>query len=508
MQIRSPRTAALAALALLAACADQPTAPGARPAPGGAPAFAVSPSGATLVSNTVKYSDTGQKPTRARAGSAAIAAQALIGADQVTELRVTTSAADGGGAAAQLEKVQAKAFDLNDEQVFTRNHAGTGGATLVTTYPDLAWGARLEVQANVTGIDPNRTDVVEAAVPVLLRPDLSVGFWWTPRARVGEATVLQAVVFEANGQVGARADCVLYVDGAAVDRSAGIWVDAGGVVTCAFTHRFAAEGTRFVEIAVENVNPGDWSTANNRAGRNVVVVAADNYFESAVATDHTFENRSAYTYDWADRVSGSNGQYASSFSSVNRQQHASAYGSSSIGFSGPFTVTASQVSGGQTVHSAVFAVDSMDAWGYTCRSWFDRASGVFFYVCTGEFGTTGQTSFRYDHQAGSVTYHSSEYARQWDAYTGTEYVYNFNTSASGTTGTFYTLGGDYGFRLRFAGADKAFESNVTFPLTASETVQEVPYSCYLYDDPSYYVKSCSEYFARRTGVIGYWPSFF
>ena len=113
-----------------------------------------------------------------------------------------------------------------------------------------------------------------------------------------------------------------------------------------------------------------------------------------------------------------------------------------------------------------------------------------------------------DHQAGSVTYHSSEYSRQWDAYSGTEYVYNFNTSASGSTGNFWELGADYGFHLRFASADKAFESNLTFPLTASETVQEVPHSCYTYDDPSYYVNSCSSFFSRRTGVLGYWPPFF
>lgn len=507
MHIRSPHAAALAALALLAACADQPTAPGARSAPNGAPAFAVSPSGATLVANSVKYSDTGQKPTSARAGSAAITAQALIGSDNVTELRVTASAADGGDADAQLEKVKAKAFDLNDEQIFTRNHVGTGGATVVTTYPDLAWGSKLQVQANVSGIDPSRTDVVEATVPVLLRPDLSVGFWWTPRARVGEPTVLEAVVYEANGQVGARADCVLYVDGAAVDRSAGIWVDAGGLVTCAFTHRFTAEGSRFVEVAVENVNPGDWSTDNNRAGRTVVVVAADNHFESASATDHSFETRSSYNYTWADRVSGNNGEYANSFNHLSRQQYASAYGSSSIGFSGPFTVTASQVSGGQTVHSAVFQMDDVVEGNYSCRSWFDGAAGVFFYVCTADFGAFEQTMFRYDHQAGSVTYHSTEYSRQWDAYTGTEYVYNFNGSGSGTTGTFFQLGGDYGFRLRFSGADKSFESNVTFPLTASETVQEFPPSCYTYDDPSYYVNSCSTYFSRMTGVIGYWPPF-
>lgn len=52
-------------------------------------------------------------------------------------------------------------------------------------------------------------------------------------------------------------------DGVEEDRARDIWVDASGVVTCAFTHVFASEGAPLVKVAVENVCPGDWDLGNN-----------------------------------------------------------------------------------------------------------------------------------------------------------------------------------------------------------------------------------------------------
>ena len=113
----SARWAAAASLALLAACADQPTSPGARAGTGSAPAFTTSPSGAALIRNTVKYSDTGRKPASGRAGSAALTARALIGSDMVTTLEVRATPADSGRIVnAQLQKVKVKAIGYNAMQ--------------------------------------------------------------------------------------------------------------------------------------------------------------------------------------------------------------------------------------------------------------------------------------------------------------------------------------------------------------------------------------------------------
>ncbi|MGI9166054.1 MAG: hypothetical protein ACR2G5_06670 [Pyrinomonadaceae bacterium] len=45
---------------------------------------------------------------------------------------------------------------------------------------------------------------------------------------------------ELKGDVGATADLILYADGVEVDRANGVWVDAGGTVSCVFTHTFTS----------------------------------------------------------------------------------------------------------------------------------------------------------------------------------------------------------------------------------------------------------------------------
>ena len=72
-----------------------------------------------------------------------------------------------------------------------------------------------------------------------------------------------ATIREMKGDLGAKADCVLSADGHIVDRVAGIWVDAGGVVTCHFSHTFASTGQHAIRVDVGNVMPGDYDMSNN-----------------------------------------------------------------------------------------------------------------------------------------------------------------------------------------------------------------------------------------------------
>src|SRR5207247_421434 len=89
----------------------------------------------------------------------------------------------------------------------------------------LPHGTPLEVQSVVDGGDP-RADVVTLATAVHFAPDLVASRLDAPaNAPVGAAVNLQGFVLERNGEVGARADCVLYVDGAAAARAPRIWVD-------------------------------------------------------------------------------------------------------------------------------------------------------------------------------------------------------------------------------------------------------------------------------------------
>lgn len=497
------RAAAVATLALLAACADGPTAPGARAAAGG-PSFTSSPSGARLISNTVRYADTGRKPSTGRAGSAVITALALRGGDGVTELEVRAAPANPASPGqASIQKVKTRATDYNGGQIFEVSHTGLSGPRVVQSYGGLGWGATLAVQANVTGVDPNRTDVVEATVPVLLRPDLRLFMFGQPtRVRDGSPLALTAYVFEGNGQVGARADCALYVDGVAEDRAVGIWVDAGGFVTCAFTHTFSGAGRHQVEVRVENVSPRDYDDGNNGGIVQVEVVAADNHFSEAYAASVSNASKSSWSSAWRNKVNGNEGESTGEFDHHSRQQYGNAYGSMNVALTVPFTLNAAQLTGGVTVHSTAWRVDELPG---GCGSHFDGSAGVFLYVCTLNYGTGGQTTFRYDRATGSVTYHSRDYSRQWDAATGTEYVYNHNYDFSQAGGPVIPFGADYTFRMSFVTANGTFPSNVTFPVALEEFVNEIPETCYEEDNDDFFARSCSSYFSRDGITRGGWP---
>src|SRR5437763_8768340 len=180
--------------------------------------------------NSTKYRDSGAKPATGRSGSAAIQARALRGQTETT-VEVTTGQFDGGAAAAgKLDKVQVKVFNGHGDVLVTDNYrkGALSGANGSFTYDWPSRGQKVQVQANVSGIDPNRTDVVTVSTNVALRPDLTVSSITAPgQAIAGSNVTISALVGEINGDLGARANCVLKIDGAVADQANGIWVDAG-----------------------------------------------------------------------------------------------------------------------------------------------------------------------------------------------------------------------------------------------------------------------------------------
>ncbi len=60
-----------------------------------------------------------------------------------------------------------------------------------------------------------------------------------------------------------RAACVLSVDGIEADGADPIWVDAGGLVSCAFTHTFETTGTKSLSVQIADPSPSDYDTDNN-----------------------------------------------------------------------------------------------------------------------------------------------------------------------------------------------------------------------------------------------------
>ena len=224
---------------------------------------------------SVKYRDVGAKPASGRSGNAAIEARALISGDGTTDVEVTTGQFDGAAPRGTLAKVQIKLLAPNGAVLQTDNYkktlAGTGQASF--TYDNLQSGQTAQVQANVTGIDPNRTDVVTVSTAVKRRPDIEATLQAPAQATVGSMVVVHGFMAEMNGDLGARATCRLLVDGTEIDSIPGAWVDAASAVSCQFRTFFSTIGTKRLTLRVTDVTPADYDSSNNEATRSIDVVA-------------------------------------------------------------------------------------------------------------------------------------------------------------------------------------------------------------------------------------------
>ncbi len=263
-----------------------------------------------LIPNSIKYKDTGLQPASGRDGDVAVQARALLGRDGATDLELTTASFDDPSAVTgTLNRVQVK-VGLHLEDPITRNYEASG--TFASFRLDgLALKPRetVQVQVNAQGVDPARTGVVTMTESVKRRPDLRpINPSLPPTAIAGNPTHFYVNVGESNGDIGARADCVLRVDGVEVDRASNIWVDRFGNVTCAMMHAFATPGAKQVRISVENVSPADWNVSNNGVGPYSIdvrdaseVVAGGSYVMTAVAEtedDEYMETTDQTQPDW------------------------------------------------------------------------------------------------------------------------------------------------------------------------------------------------------------------
>jgi hypothetical protein len=264
--------------------------------------------------NSVKYRDTGVKPATGRSGSATLEVRALAAQDGSTLIEATTGSIEAGTSVGKIDKIQLKVL-AGDTTTQNFNKLTNNGAWSKTLTSGISRGTKVQVQANVSGVDPKRTDVVTVTATVARRPDIQVVAVNGP-AEIAPNTpvVFMATVSEINGDVGARANCVLKIDGAAAGEATGIWIDAGGTVTCQFTHTFTEVGTHSVVVSATNVNPGDWNLANNSASSSIEVRAPhttgtiEHGQMQVAALDYTYRNEAAnidgrlYRYDNTQRI--------------------------------------------------------------------------------------------------------------------------------------------------------------------------------------------------------------
>jgi len=467
---------AAATLALLAgACSDELVAP--RAAAGrSASAAADQP---TFIPNTVRYRDAGAHPSTGRSGGATLTARALRGKDGTTELEVAAGLADGATGTATLEKLQVKHIAPGGSLIRTLNHNAVTGRTRETAaYTGLERGSRVQVQANVRV--PARTGVVTVTETVHLRPDLRAALDAPPQASAGLPVNISAIVSEGNGDVGARADCVLYVDGAPVDRAEGIWVDAGGVVTCAFAHTFTAAGTHTLRVEAANVDPGDFDTANNAAGGTLQVVAArndfgyharveDTYDHSVSTTVGTWEQGAPPVIFW-DHTEETTWDI--------HYQEAALWAWIPTAISLPITrIDVSSTTGGTRLHEASYTNMSgseVPGWESPGCATGWNGGAVYLIVCTMGTPDNGQTTVTYLRMTGDVTYHSRGEQRFWYDTPG-DYVYTYNYDYGYTYGPVPPFGPDYTFSVTLTDGARTWNANATVALGEPQTIPWTPY---------------------------------
>lgn len=239
--------------------------------------------------NSEKFSDAGAKPVRGRSGSASLQARALLAADGSVQIDASTGDLDAGTAPGEIRKVQVKVLSPSHKPTPAQNFNGNGTGRWSTTLASIGAGSNIELQANVTGIDGHRTDVVSVIVPVKRLPDVAVDGVAAPnRAMAGMPMTVVAAVSERNGDIGARATCILSIDGQLNDQARGIWVDAGKTVSCAFQAKLVTVGSHKVSVYVTGVSPTDYNPSDNSASTTVEALSPEvplGYSVSFTATD-------------------------------------------------------------------------------------------------------------------------------------------------------------------------------------------------------------------------------
>lgn len=412
MRIVTSRTRLALAVLFALACSDQ-TVLEPRPRAGGLRNASYMNAQPPLYPNSRKYRDTGAKPAVGRSGSATVQMRALLDVSGTTDVEVTTGSFDGdGGAPASGNFAMVQVKSLANGASFASNQAHLTSGSASFPFEGIAHGTPVNVQAIVRNIDGPRRDVVDVADIVHFRPDLFATIQGPAGAPLGGAINFFATVVERLGELGARANCVAYVDGTEVDRADNVWIDAGGSVGCLFTMIFATKGTHTVEVRVENVQPGDFDNSNNSASTTIRVEDPNGY--------------TAYTFQAHDLTINDSFRYVTLVNGILSDQRVTETGREEfVLFNGlipqalafPVRLHSEFATNGATIDVVDDTFDSAPFvdWesGY-CNSHHFPANGSDTHVCVYTRGRlAGQTFVQYNWLSQNVRYHSDTYSKVW-----------------------------------------------------------------------------------------------
>jgi hypothetical protein len=495
----------------------------------------------TRFANRIKYRDQGKKHGRGRAGISSLEARALLGRDGVTSLEISTGVIDGAPGAGVLSKIQLKQFAPNGALQITTNYNGINSAVYQLALPGRVRGSTLGVQGNVSEIGYNRTDVVALDETVKLRPDLSVDRIISPTQSVVAVPVeISALISENNADVGARADCLLAVDGVEVDRARGIWVDAGRSVSCLFTHVFPTVGTKQLTVSAVSVSPGDWSAANNSVTQTIAIVLPANEF-TWTATYVAVTNWTGTSFSqgyWTRPSVGDRSEW--SFNQVvHRSDSWTAHAGGNVGaMAGPLTFSfqdeidgklLNRVQSGELIENSFSLEGSYEDpdvgtvnYRTACTRSYSLVPAVFegqeifvspanFTICTwlrsgpsGPLPHQSFTDFNYSTSAGDVSFYGESYQNYDDGTPETTYdnTFSFNGETAYAYGTL-AFGRDYSFRLTISGSEESRTAYGTIHLPPpTEVVVSQPFGCQEQNDPDFFSSYCSSGDYRQSYTSG------
>jgi hypothetical protein len=263
---------------------------------------------------TQKYREKNPAGGKGRSGGATMAARMLADKAGNTVLEVTTGDFESAAVAptGEFSKIIVSAVDANGVVMYAFTYNLTGGSYFKQTLQGIFAGQAFTIHGHIKTATKKVGNVI-VTTTVQKRPDILAERIITP-SRVPAAIPVQitGVLTEINGQIGARADCVLYANDVEIDRTVGIWVDSGDSVSCAFSPTFMTLGAVNLRLSAESVVPGDWDTANNSKERLIEVSPLDAKFDAAeveaVAVDidnTTFAQQGRFVnstltsgYDW------------------------------------------------------------------------------------------------------------------------------------------------------------------------------------------------------------------
>jgi hypothetical protein len=440
------------------------------------------------ISNATPYRVSKPPVARGRSGTATLTSRALQRKTGETDVELSTGDLDANSAASgSISGAQIATTDGRGRRQMVKEYPNLEGneGYLAFTYTGLPRGQAIQVVAQVVDVDGARTDIVSAAPTVKLRPDLFVQRVSAPSKTVpGVPVVITATIAELNQDVGARASCVLSVDGIEGDRADAIWVDAAGLVSCAFTHTFATPGTKSVSVQVANVTPSDYDTANNAAATPIVVRSIEpfDYYQLTMGSDET--RRGSHIQDWSTRNDGSivYGRDYESNSLVTQWTQVVDYYAE---VRQAFDLNATQLSVTESTAGAVvrsFHLDDIASEPNGCVSRYPGTEPtVSLYICQRLTLSGPLTTLRYFSTAGEVTYFSFEYDHEWhraaDGTVTTDSSYSWNDAGGSRTGTPVRWGSTYSIDVALTSPDAIYQGPLTASLITQTISNSTPWAC-------------------------------